>query len=182
MYKHSDSEINCLQKYMEFNPDKSWLFPKAHTHKHMFDDIQRKGVTRNYNTKPNEKCHGAFKNTYKFRTNFKNVAPQVFTLDIGYINKWLTLYRSLNLIMLIWLQLQSGRTLTILIYLTKIPQAHLMMMWQHGRSLDQTMSLSVPCAHKFHFQTLSSSIVQILHSRIFARSLDVFSQNISKGL
>lgn len=29
-----------VQKYMEFNPDKSWLFPKAHTHKHMFDDIQ----------------------------------------------------------------------------------------------------------------------------------------------
>ena len=67
---------------MELNPSKSWLFPKAHTHKHMFDDIQRKGVTRNHNTKPNEKCHGAFKNSYKFRTNFKNVAPQVFALDI----------------------------------------------------------------------------------------------------
>ena len=67
---------------MELNPSKSWIFPKAHTHKHMFNDIQRKGVTQNYNTKPNEKCHSAFKNSYKFQTNFKNVAPQIFALDI----------------------------------------------------------------------------------------------------
>ncbi|EDQ99252.1 uncharacterized protein LACBIDRAFT_316752 [Laccaria bicolor S238N-H82] len=71
----------ALHEYMPFNPAKSWSFPKAHTHKHMFDDIQRKGVTRNYNTKPNEKCHGAFKNSYKFRTNFKNVAPQILKFD-----------------------------------------------------------------------------------------------------
>ncbi|EDR06114.1 uncharacterized protein LACBIDRAFT_329259 [Laccaria bicolor S238N-H82] len=49
----------ALHEYMPFNPAKSWSFPKAHTHKHMFDDIQQKGVTRNYNRKPNEKCHVA---------------------------------------------------------------------------------------------------------------------------
>lgn len=89
--------------------------------------------------------------------------------------------RSSNLIMLTWLQLWYGRTLTILIYLMKIHQAHLLMMWQHAKSLDQTMSPLVPHAHKFNFQILSTSIVQILCSRIFT-SLDFFSQNISKGL
>ncbi|EDR03927.1 uncharacterized protein LACBIDRAFT_306610 [Laccaria bicolor S238N-H82] len=70
-----------VQKYMELNPSKSWSFPKAHTHKHMFNDVQRKGATQNYNTKPNEKCHGAFNNSYKFITNFKNVAPQILRFD-----------------------------------------------------------------------------------------------------
>jgi hypothetical protein len=74
---HETQEIS--QEYIPLS-DKSWSFPKAHTHKHMFDDIQQKGATRNYNTKPNEKCHGSLKNSYKFRTNFKNIAPQVVVL------------------------------------------------------------------------------------------------------
>ena len=57
--------------------DKNWNFIKAHGHKHVFDDIVAKGVTRNYNTKPNEKMHGALKTTYQCRTNFRDVAPQV---------------------------------------------------------------------------------------------------------
>lgn len=44
----------------------------------MFHDIRQKGATRNYNTKPNEKANGPLKKYYQFRTNFKNVAPQVF--------------------------------------------------------------------------------------------------------
>ncbi|KAK0475755.1 hypothetical protein IW261DRAFT_1422042 [Armillaria novae-zelandiae] len=36
---------------------KSWNFPKIHSHKHLVDDIMAKGVTRNYNTKPNKKMH-----------------------------------------------------------------------------------------------------------------------------
>lgn len=40
-------------------------------------DIEAKGVTRNYSTKPNEKCHGPLKEAYQQRTNFKDVAPQV---------------------------------------------------------------------------------------------------------
>ena len=89
VHVESNSFISCqtqeiLQEYIPLS-DKSWSFPKAHTHKHMFDDIQRKGATRNYNTKPNEKCHGSLKNSYKFRTNFKNVAPQVIILYLIYI-------------------------------------------------------------------------------------------------
>ena len=64
---------------IEENP-KNWNFPKAHTHMHAFDDVVNKGVTRNYNTKPNEKLHGPLKETYRLRTNFKNVGPQVSEL------------------------------------------------------------------------------------------------------
>jgi hypothetical protein len=60
------------------NPDKNWNFPKAHTHHHVFDDIKNKGVTRNFNTKPDEKAHRLLKAFYLFRTNFKDIAPQVF--------------------------------------------------------------------------------------------------------
>ncbi|KAG6328987.1 hypothetical protein ID866_10101 [Astraeus odoratus] len=44
---------------------------------HLFDDIIAKGVTQNYNTKPNEKCHGLLQQTYQQETNFKDVANQV---------------------------------------------------------------------------------------------------------
>jgi hypothetical protein len=43
----------------------------------MFSDIEEKGVTRNYNTKPNENLHGPLKTAYKLRTNFKNIGDQV---------------------------------------------------------------------------------------------------------
>jgi hypothetical protein len=46
---------------------------------HLFDDILAKGVTRNYNTKPNEKMHGPLRVIYHRRTNFKDVASQVCT-------------------------------------------------------------------------------------------------------
>ena len=55
---------------------------------HLFDDIKAKGVTRNFNTKPNEKMHGPLKESYQLRTNFKNVVDQVsrFTNHIVNIN------------------------------------------------------------------------------------------------
>ncbi|KAG1905179.1 uncharacterized protein F5891DRAFT_1126021 [Suillus fuscotomentosus] len=56
---------------------KNWNFPKKHLISHVFDDILAKGVTRNYNTKPNEKMHGALRKIYLQRTNFKNVASQI---------------------------------------------------------------------------------------------------------
>lgn len=56
---------------------KSWKFPKMHLHIHMSNDIRKKGVTRNYNTKPNEQMHGPLRLAYRLQTNFKNVAPQV---------------------------------------------------------------------------------------------------------
>jgi len=48
-----------------------------HSHVHMFSDISRKGVTRIYNTKPNEKAHSPLKDFYQVMTNFKNFAGQV---------------------------------------------------------------------------------------------------------
>ncbi|THG93164.1 hypothetical protein EW026_g7995 [Hermanssonia centrifuga] len=65
------------QEYYENDPTaKCWDFPKAHTHKHVVRDIRSKGVTRNYNTKPNEKMHGPLKKIYLRRTNFKQVEKQ----------------------------------------------------------------------------------------------------------
>ena len=59
------------------NPVKSWDFPKAHSQLHLFDDIIAKGVTRNYNTKPNESLHRPFKWDYATKTNFRDVDKQV---------------------------------------------------------------------------------------------------------
>lgn len=64
---------------------KDWDFIKAHLPKHVFDDIMGKGVTRNYNTKPNEKLHGPLKNAYRDQTNFKDVAPQVFIRFFSFV-------------------------------------------------------------------------------------------------
>jgi hypothetical protein len=55
---------------------KDWNFPKLHLLQHAFDDIEAKGVTRNYNTKPNEKMHGPLKKAYLLKTNFKDYAKQ----------------------------------------------------------------------------------------------------------
>ncbi|KAI6094690.1 hypothetical protein EDD16DRAFT_1783795 [Pisolithus croceorrhizus] len=63
------------------NTKKNWNFPKNHTCMHAFDDIEAKGVTRNFNTKPNEKMHGPLKEKYQKRTNFKNVAQQILDVD-----------------------------------------------------------------------------------------------------
>ncbi|KAJ7824630.1 hypothetical protein B0H14DRAFT_3728340 [Mycena olivaceomarginata] len=57
--------------------DKNWNFPKAHLHQHLFDDIERKGVTRNYNTKISEPMHQPLRDAYHNQTNFKNVQPQI---------------------------------------------------------------------------------------------------------
>ncbi|KAF9554728.1 hypothetical protein CPC08DRAFT_696425 [Agrocybe pediades] len=70
-----------LKEYMKLRPLKQWTFPKAHTHQHMISDIVNKGVTRNYNTKPNEKLNGHLKKFYQNHTNFKNVASQVLRVD-----------------------------------------------------------------------------------------------------
>ena len=48
-----------------------------HLAKHLFDDIEDKGVTRNYSTKTFKKMHGPLKESYLRRTNFKDVGGQV---------------------------------------------------------------------------------------------------------
>ncbi|KAH9848281.1 hypothetical protein C2E23DRAFT_739970 [Lenzites betulinus] len=66
-----------VQTYHAEHPNKSWNFPKMHTHQHLIQDVLSKGVTKNYNTKPFEKMHGAIKSIYADQTNFKNVETQI---------------------------------------------------------------------------------------------------------
>ncbi|KAJ7696492.1 hypothetical protein B0H17DRAFT_1130897 [Mycena rosella] len=61
--------------------DKSWNFPKMHSHQHVFDDIKNKGATRNFGTKISESMHGPIRQTYHRLTNFKNVTPQLIKHD-----------------------------------------------------------------------------------------------------
>ncbi|KAH9921770.1 uncharacterized protein B0H18DRAFT_1086042 [Fomitopsis serialis] len=60
---------------------KNWNFPKAHSHQHVPEDIEAKGATRNFNTKPDEKMHGSVKKTYLRRSNKRDVASQILTAD-----------------------------------------------------------------------------------------------------
>lgn len=69
---------------------KNWNFPKLHALQHAFDDIEAKGASRNYNTKPNEKMHGPLKKAYQLRTNFKDVASQAIDTFIRYSSISLT--------------------------------------------------------------------------------------------
>ncbi|KAJ6611518.1 hypothetical protein B0H10DRAFT_2165819 [Mycena sp. CBHHK59/15] len=75
-----------LQKYIEacegtVHAEKSWNFPKMHSHAHVFDDIEQKGASRNFGTKINESMHGPIRQTYQKLTNFKNVTPQLLKHD-----------------------------------------------------------------------------------------------------
>ncbi|KAJ7687097.1 hypothetical protein B0H17DRAFT_1302090 [Mycena rosella] len=56
--------------------EKNWNFPKFHARVHAFDDIEKKGATRNFGTKPSEAMHGPIRQTYSRLTNFKDVTPQ----------------------------------------------------------------------------------------------------------
>jgi len=47
-----------MPKYADKHSEKEWDFPKLHTHQHLFDDIENKGVTCNFNTKPDKNLHG----------------------------------------------------------------------------------------------------------------------------
>ncbi|KAF8896734.1 hypothetical protein CPB84DRAFT_1681981 [Gymnopilus junonius] len=69
------------QEYSRVSPTKNWHFIKAHSHKHVFNDIMRKGVTRNFSTKPNEKAHSPLKDFYQLMTNFKNFGVQILKLN-----------------------------------------------------------------------------------------------------
>ncbi|KAG1749387.1 hypothetical protein EDD22DRAFT_981848 [Suillus occidentalis] len=83
-----------LQQYIEKSADesdKNWNFPKLHMSVHIFDNIEAKGATRNYNTKPNERMHGSLKDSYLLRTNFRDVAPQIL-----HINHWQVVAESIR--------------------------------------------------------------------------------------
>ncbi|KAI6007740.1 hypothetical protein F5J12DRAFT_892608 [Pisolithus orientalis] len=59
----------------------NWNFPKNHTHMHVFKDIKAKGVTCNFNTKPNEKMHDPLKEAYQKQTNFRDIAQQILNIN-----------------------------------------------------------------------------------------------------
>ncbi|KAG1864594.1 hypothetical protein C8R48DRAFT_747876 [Suillus tomentosus] len=84
-YMFAALEVHTTQtlKYISESEceSKSWDFPKYHLGVHLFDDIKAKGVTRNFNTKPNEKVHRPLKKYYQLRTNFKQVADQILRAD-----------------------------------------------------------------------------------------------------
>ncbi|KAJ7749592.1 hypothetical protein DFH07DRAFT_869219 [Mycena maculata] len=56
--------------------EKNWNFPKFHARSHVFDDIAKKGASRNFGTKTSESMHGPIRETYHRLTNFKDVTPQ----------------------------------------------------------------------------------------------------------
>ncbi|KAJ7266146.1 hypothetical protein C8J57DRAFT_1450596 [Mycena rebaudengoi] len=62
-------------------PDKNWDFPKMHSHHHLFDDIENKGVSLNFGTKIDEAMHGPARATYLRQTNFGDVADQILRAD-----------------------------------------------------------------------------------------------------
>ena len=76
---------NCYPIYQTYkaickasdNDSKDWNIPKMHTHVHTFPDIMAKGVTVNYDTKPNEGTHGGPKDTYKLMSNGKEYEDMV---------------------------------------------------------------------------------------------------------
>ncbi|KAF8207999.1 hypothetical protein K438DRAFT_2071545 [Mycena galopus ATCC 62051] len=70
------NEYRDACKGTEFE-DKNWNFPKAHLQQHLFDDIERKGVTKIFTTKIDESMHGPVRAAYLRQTNFKNVQPQI---------------------------------------------------------------------------------------------------------
>ncbi|KAK1227009.1 hypothetical protein PQX77_009971 [Marasmius sp. AFHP31] len=60
---------------------KNWEFVKIHYFNHLFDDIQLKGVLHNFSMRLFEKKHGPLWHIYQQRTNFKNIAPQILTIQ-----------------------------------------------------------------------------------------------------
>ncbi|KAI6127987.1 hypothetical protein EDD16DRAFT_1690555 [Pisolithus croceorrhizus] len=82
------STFNALmQKYAQKtdNTKKNWNFPKNHTCMHAFDDIEAKGVTRNFNTKPNEKMHGPLKEKYQSVPTLRTLLSRWAILDVDHL-------------------------------------------------------------------------------------------------
>src|SRR5260221_11804567 len=75
-------DLKLIDKGMRTRgPDqqKSWKFPKFNLLSHAFSGISEKGVTANYNTKPNEHEHGETRIMFE-SGNRKDVAAQEISL------------------------------------------------------------------------------------------------------
>ncbi|KAG2343754.1 hypothetical protein BDR05DRAFT_975792 [Suillus weaverae] len=92
MINEGRSAVQALPAFMkqyitatDEEDDKNWNFPKLHTTMHLFNDIEAKGVTRNYNMKPNEQMHGPLKDSLLFHLPTNGASK----LQILRINHWL---------------------------------------------------------------------------------------------
>ncbi|KAJ6628855.1 hypothetical protein B0H10DRAFT_2260023 [Mycena sp. CBHHK59/15] len=85
--RHREVEIldSVMKNYVEAcvgtEYEKNWNFPKKHSHRHAFTDIENKGAAHNFGMKISESMHGAIRGTYHRLTNFKNVTPQLVKHD-----------------------------------------------------------------------------------------------------
>ncbi|KAF9060741.1 hypothetical protein BDP27DRAFT_1452568 [Rhodocollybia butyracea] len=80
------SFVKTLKIYISQTADrekpKSWnSIIKLHYLRHLYDDIESKGVLRGMSTKPNEKFHGPLRKIYLRRTNFKDTAQQIVRIE-----------------------------------------------------------------------------------------------------
>ncbi|KAG2349794.1 hypothetical protein BDR05DRAFT_972737 [Suillus weaverae] len=82
-YHYQMIVTNSYKQYINktVESDKNWNFPKLHMGSHIFDDVEAKGATRNYNTKLNEKMHGSLKDSYLLRMNFRDIAEQILCIN-----------------------------------------------------------------------------------------------------
>ena len=70
------SQLLTYSGYQDYEKG-GWNFPKMHLIQHLFEDIEAKGATHNYSSKPFEKMHGSLGVAYTRLTNFKDVGSQV---------------------------------------------------------------------------------------------------------
>ncbi|KAG0696460.1 hypothetical protein DFH29DRAFT_984607 [Suillus ampliporus] len=82
---------HAVQAFSTYLHNKNWKLPKLHMSVHIFDNIEAKRATCNYNMKLNEKMHGLLKDSYSMRTNFRDVAPQILR-----INHWQVVAESIR--------------------------------------------------------------------------------------
>ncbi|KAJ6542460.1 hypothetical protein DFH09DRAFT_1249393 [Mycena vulgaris] len=72
---------SAMKVWLSIRANNNWNFPKFHARYHIFDDIEKKGASRNFGTRTSESMHGAIRNTYHRLTNFKDVTPQLVKHD-----------------------------------------------------------------------------------------------------
>ncbi|KAF9059913.1 hypothetical protein BDP27DRAFT_1495856, partial [Rhodocollybia butyracea] len=78
--------ISTLQVYVTQTADrekpKAWnSVIKIHYFRHLYNDIENKGVLQGMSTKPNEKFHGPLRKIYLWQTNFKDTAKQIVRIE-----------------------------------------------------------------------------------------------------
>ncbi|KIJ38584.1 hypothetical protein M422DRAFT_176350 [Sphaerobolus stellatus SS14] len=68
------------EKWFSNEHDKSFNYPKHHNLIHLPEDVENKGCTESYSTRPGEGFHQQIQQAYD-QTNFKNTDPQIIQID-----------------------------------------------------------------------------------------------------